>query len=61
MCTLTCFFLPFHGAFPDGLCTRVDRQRSPHPGSALWVSSASGVRCFEGKEVSVESDVQSVV
>ena len=31
-------------------CTRVDRQRSPHPGSALWVSSASGVRCFGARK-----------
>ena len=35
-----------HCIFVGMLCTRVDRDRAPHPSVDLWVSSASGVRCF---------------
>ena len=35
--------------FVGVLCTRVDRDRAPHPGVDVWVSSGSDVRCFEDK------------
>ena len=39
-----------NGAFFVGMLrTRVDRNRAPHPGVGLWVSSGSGVRCFCGQ------------
>ena len=35
------------GAYFVGmLCTRVGRNRAPHPGFVLWASIGSGVRCF---------------